>query len=244
MAPLIVVIGLIVLLRHGPGILETLVYATIAGCALVIALISTVLIRLALTARRMVRRWSRFWTPPAQRPVDWTASHRRFDALRAEYAGYECNPLAVLRLPALADVTVPSTARFVAAFATAQALHTEVPPPAAMASEYQAAVDTAVRAWQAATQAAERIRLAGLSPEERTSVQRVIKILTMAERTGHEAERHAAYTKALEELARLERTGRLQLPTPAMTTLYEASRTSLTATAVSHRSNVSEVVGG
>ena len=72
--------------------------------------------------------------PLAARPVArpdlvWARARDRFHALRAEYAAYECNTMEVLRIPALADVTVPSTARFVDAFAEAQALETDAMPP-------------------------------------------------------------------------------------------------------------------
>jgi hypothetical protein len=226
--PLVGVILLIVLWHAFPDPTKMIVYAVLVAMALVAALVVAALARLAGLLRRVVR-WSRAGVraPAAGRPVDWSASRVKFDALRAEYAGYECNPLAVLRLPALADVTVSSTARFVDAFAKAQALHTDQQPPSAMVEEYQRAVDAAWRAWQAAKDAAERIRLAGLSPKERASVQRVIKLLTLAERTGHDAERHAAYAKAREELATLDRAGLLRLPTPALATLDEASRASL-----------------
>src|SRR5262249_50115736 len=61
---------------------------------------------------------------------DWRATRARFAQLRSEYGQFECDPLAVLRLPALTDVNVPSTARFVDAFAKAQALDTDTEPPA------------------------------------------------------------------------------------------------------------------
>jgi len=140
------------------------------------------LVRLARSAGRR-----RFWQPPfptratpvpAPRPApdwraDWLAAHQRFAALRGEYGGYECDPLAVLRLPALADVTVPSTARFVDAFAEAQALDTDAVPPAEHAALFRNAVERAARAWQAARDAAERIQLAAdlwdsIEPEEMT----------------------------------------------------------------------------
>lgn len=161
--------------------------------------------------------------------AEWTAARRRFDTLRGEYAGYECDPLAVLRLPALADVSVPATARFVHAFAEAQALDTEQRPPPAHLRDYLRAVDAAERAWRAARDAAERIRLAGLSPAERSSVQRVIKLLTMAAGTGHEAERQSAYAKARDELMRLERAGTVTLPPPARFALDDRARGRLPA---------------
>jgi hypothetical protein len=229
----VALLALVVLWRIGPELLEMLAHSVLA--AMMLALAVAVLVRLVVLVRRVTRRRSKSGTRVPERPVDWRSSRRRFDALRAEYAGYECNPLAVLRLPALADVTVPSTARFVEAFAEAQALHTEQEPPAALAADYQRAVDAAWRAWRAARDAAERIRLAGLSPQERASVQRVIKLLTMAEKSGHDAERQAAYAKARDELAKLERSGLLHLPTPAMAALDEAARSSLTTTTTSSR---------
>jgi hypothetical protein len=159
----------------------------------------------------------------------WRAARERFDSLRGEYAAYECDPLAVLRLPALADVTVPATARFVDAFAEAQALDSEKPPPAEHLASFERAVDRAWRAWRAARDAAERIRLAGLSPEERSMVARVVKLLTMAESSGHDAERLAAYAKARDELAKLERAGNLHLPRPAAAALDDAARGRLPA---------------
>jgi hypothetical protein len=167
---------------------------------------------------------------PAEDPdAGWSAARKRFDGLRDEYAAFECDPLAVLRLPALADVTVPATARFVHAFAEAQALDTERRPPTEHLRSYLQAVAAASRAWQAAKDAAERIRLAGLSPTERSAVQRVIKLLTMAERTGNDAERQSAYAKARDELLRLERAGTITLPRLARFALDDRARGRLSA---------------
>jgi hypothetical protein len=207
---------------------------------LMMALAGAVTVTLVHRGRWM---WRRYWVapetaypapipPPRPAPdwrAEWRSARRRFEALRAEYASYECDPLAVLRLPALADVTVPSTARFVDAFAEAQALDTDQPPPTEHARAYRWSVDRAWQAWRAATDAAERIRLSGLSPEERASVQRVIKLLTVAKDSGNDAERLAAYAKARAELAKLERAGRITLPKPATAALDAAARPGLPA---------------
>jgi hypothetical protein len=185
-----------------------------------------------LVARRLVHRWLPPRAHPSSVPAgppDWSEVHRRFAGLRAEYAAHECDPLAVLRLPALTDVRTPSTARFVDAFAEAQALDTDQRPPPAHAAAYAAAVDRACRAWWAARDAADRIRLAGLSPDERSCVDRVVKLLTMAADTGHEAERLTAYARAREELVRLERTGAVTMPRPARVALDESLRGRLPA---------------
>ncbi|MGH3991197.1 MAG: hypothetical protein ACRDSN_01900, partial [Pseudonocardiaceae bacterium] len=133
---------------------------------------------------------------PAPQVPDWRATRARFAQLRSEYGQFECDPLAVLRLPALTDVTVPSTGRFVDAFAEAQALDTDTEPPAAHRARFATAVERAWSAWHAARDAAERIRLAGIPAPERATVQRAIKLLTMARDSDHDAERIAAYAKA------------------------------------------------
>ncbi|HEY3895098.1 MAG TPA: hypothetical protein VGL88_06990 [Pseudonocardiaceae bacterium] len=172
--------------------------------------------------------------PPArsareQAAPDWRATRARFAQLRSEYGQFECDPLEVLRLPALVDVTVPSTARFVDAFAEAQALDTDSEPSQAHCVRFATAVDRARRAWNAARDAAERIRLAGIPAEERATVQRAIKLLTMARDSDHDAERTAAYAKARTELAKLERTGTLRLPPAAAAALDNAARGQLPA---------------
>lgn len=160
-------------------------------------------------------------------PVDdgWTSALRRMRELSTEFAAYECDPLAVLRLPALADVSVPSTARFIDAFAEAQALQTDTAPPAQHAAEFGAAVDRAARAWDAAREAARRIRDSNLAPAERAVVERVIKMLTVARTSESEPERRVAYAKARSELAKLGST--LRLPVPAQAALDTAARSAL-----------------
>lgn len=187
--------------------------------------------------RARLRRGGAAGTAPLpQRPVAqprpdlvWAHARRRFDALRSAYAAYECDPMAVLRLPALSDVTVPSTGRFVEAFAEAQALETDAFPPESHATAFVVAVERAERAWRAARDAAERIRLSNLTPEERSAVERVIKLLTTARDSDNDAERLAAYARARNELARLDRAGVIHMPRTAQAALDVAGRGQLPA---------------
>ncbi|MCE0763925.1 hypothetical protein LWC35_13540 [Pseudonocardia kujensis] len=190
----------------------------------------------AITAHRAGRR--RPVPPPpvaAPRPQappapPWAQARARFDRLREEYTAYECDPMAVLRLPALADVSVPSTGRFVEAFAEAQALDTDHRPADRHHAEmFVAAVDRAVRAWEAARDAAERIRHSSLSATERASVERAIKLLTTARDSDNDAERLAAYAMARSELARLEKAGVVHLPRAAAAALENEGRGQLSA---------------
>lgn len=164
---------------------------------------------------------------PPRPDLVWARARDRFHALRAQYAAYECDTMAVLRLPALADVSVASTARFVDAFAEAQALETDTLPLDPHRGSFVGAVDRAERAWRAARDAAERIRLTGLSPAERGTVEKVIKLLTAARDTDSDPERQAAYTRARSELAKLDRAGALHLPRTAQEILDAAARGAL-----------------
>jgi hypothetical protein len=159
----------------------------------------------------------------------WARSRARFHTVCSEYAAFECDLMSVMRLPALADVTVPSTARFVEAFAEAQALETDAFPPGPHADRFIAAAERAERAWRAATEAAERIRLSGFSPAERGTVERVIKLLTTAFESANEPERLVAYGRARTELAKLSRAGKLHLPRPAQALLDAGARGALPA---------------
>ena len=67
---------------------------------------------------------------PPRPDLVWARARERFHALRARVRGASsATPMEVLRIPALADVSVASTARFVDAFAEAQALETDALPP-------------------------------------------------------------------------------------------------------------------
>lgn len=225
MAGLVSVVLAISMLFAGLVVLGAIVLVGMGGVAATRAVVRRTVKRLGLDFDAKEQR-----AEPAEQTspeTTWSQARDRFAALQAEYAGYECDPMAVLRLPALADVRVPSTARFVEAFAEAQALATDTPPPAEHAAAFAAAVDRAERAWEAARDAAERIRLSRLSPEERATVDRVVKLLTTARETDNEAERHAAYARARSELAKLDRSGVLRIPQPAQAALDAAARGAL-----------------
>lgn len=237
------------LVRRGVGPVPALVFVAVLASVAVLTMAVLTVVVLAqgvlfgvgaiVVVHHLRRRYRRAMyrhqpvTRPAPPPVrtqpggDWRATRARFAQLRSEYGQFECDPLAVLRLPALTDVTVPSTRRFVDAFAEAQALDTDTEPPADHRARYAAAVDRAWRAWQAARDAAERIRLAGIPEHERATVQRAIKLLTMAKNSDHDAERIAAYAKARAELAKLDRSGSVRLPPAAAAALDAAARSQL-----------------
>ncbi len=164
---------------------------------------------------------------PPRPDLVWQRARARFHTLRAEYAAFECDPMEVLRLPALADVSVGSTARFVDAFAEAQALETDEYPTSSHGAAFVTAVDHAERAWKAAREAAERIRLSGLSPAERSTVERVIKLLTTARDSDNDPERLAAYARARSELAKLDRAGVVHVPRTAQAALDAAAQGAL-----------------
>jgi hypothetical protein len=218
-------------IASGAVVVAGLVTLVVFGAALVLA--STTALRLLRLRRRVVRARRRAAELARTHSREagerrWAEAHHRMARLQADYAGFECDALAVLRLPALADVRVAATARFVDAFAEAQALDTDRRPAPEYAERYVDAVDRACRAWRAARESAERIRLSGLAPDERARVDRVIKLLTMARDTAHDAERVAAYAKARDELARLDLAGSIALPPAARAVLDINARGVLT----------------
>jgi hypothetical protein len=85
----------------------------------------------------------------------WHLARRRFADLQAEYAAFEADRFAVAARPALADVTVPATARFVQALGDAEFLATDTEPAGPRRAQFSAAVDRAVEAWESAQRVAE-----------------------------------------------------------------------------------------
>ncbi len=217
------------------ALLITAIAASIAAAIAFIAVIGAVVgpallvggTTFVVVRHRRRRALTRAAAAPPRPP--WEDAHERFAALAAAYAAHECDPMAVLHRPALSDVRVPSTARFVDAFSHAQALDTDAHPGDEHAAAYATAVDAAERAWRAATEAADRIRLSGLSADERASVERVIKLLTVARDSGNEAERLAAYSRARSELHRLDAAGVVHVPGLATAALERAARGALPA---------------
>ena len=229
MAPFVAIAIAILGLTVAAGIIAGIVMLNVFP-AVAVGLVGVAALR--NRRRRALRRGGAAGTVPLPaRPAApprpdrvWARARDRFHSLRAEYAGYECDPMEVLRIPALADVSVASTARFVDAFAEAQALETDALPPEEHRGSFVRAVDKAERAWRAARDAAERIRLSGLSPAERSTVERVIKLLTTARDSDSDPERLTAYAKARAELAKLDRAGVIHLPRTAHAVLDAAGR--------------------
>lgn len=179
-------------------------------------------------ARSVVRQADSRVTPAVLAP-GFLAVRARLGRLAAAYATYESDPLRVLRLPALADVRVPATARFVDDLAAAMVLDVDGPSDQVAVDRFNAAVSQAERSWQAARETALRIHDASIPPAERAAVSRVLTLLNVARRTPIEGERLAAYAKARSELARLEAAGAVRLPRAAQLALAERARRELTS---------------
>jgi hypothetical protein len=207
--------------------------------AIPVPLVVGVLLWTAFRLRRHGHRRARFAAgtaplprrpaPPPRRDLAWAAARKRFTTLRGEYAAHECDPMAVLRLPALSDVSVPSTARFVDAFAEANALRTEEFPGSAYAERFVDAVERAEQAWTAAVEAAERTRDARFAPGERRLIGQVETLLEVAASSLYESERRTAYQQARRKLAELERRTGWRVPRPAALELEHRARGVLVA---------------
>lgn len=84
----------------------------------------------------------------------WQSAVRCLAVTAGQFAAYECDPVAVLRHPELADVTRPATARFIHAFTEANALATDEYPGVKHAERFIPAAQRAQRSWQDAVDAA------------------------------------------------------------------------------------------
>ena len=82
-------------------------------------------------------------------------ARERFAALCTEWAAFEADRRAVGRRPALVDVSVPATARFVDAYREAEGLLNAPEGAAPRPDEVLGAVDRAVHAWREAQRVAD-----------------------------------------------------------------------------------------
>jgi hypothetical protein len=159
----------------------------------------------------------------------WDAAVARHAETARAYAAFECDPEAVLHRPALADVTEPATGRFVDAFAEATALSTDAYPGPQSGERFVQAAEAAARAWQAAVDAADRVRTARFAPGERALLEQTLALLTLARSSPHEAERRSAYERARRRLRDLERRTGWALPRPAGELIASRARGALRA---------------
>lgn len=208
---------------HGGGGLELLL--PLLPALLMVLLLLMPLLRLGTTASRADDAGS--WIPPGLRGR-WHAAVARHAEVARSFAAYECDPGAVLRLPALADVRQPATARFIDAFTAAAALQTDRYPGKATAEAFTAASERAVRAWAAALDAAERWRRAQFQPGEQTLLDQAATLLTLARNTPHAGERASAYRRTAQHLAELDRRCGWSLPPRTADVLQQETRAALT----------------
>lgn len=168
---------------------------------------------------------------PAPDPLRarWVKAVERHRRTSVAYAAFECDPHAALRLPALADVTQPTTAHFIDAFAEAGALLTERFPPRPYAQQFVDAAERAGAAWEAARAAAGRIRDARFSFDDRAAIDHIRALLAIADRSAYEPERESALRHARRRLAALEKHTGWRLPEPAALALTERARPALPA---------------
>jgi hypothetical protein len=167
--------------------------------------------------------------PASWWPGRWEQAVQRYRATAQAYAEFECDLQALLRLPALADVEQPATARFVDAFAEANALRTEQFPGPAYAQRFAGAVERAEQAWRAAVDAAEHKRDARFAPSERRLIAKVQTLLEVAASSRYESERRTAYQQAQRRLAELARRTGWRLPRRAAEELDHRARGMLEA---------------
>lgn len=145
----------------------------------------------------------------------WNAALAQHGRTAQAFAAFECDPMAALERPALADVSQPATARFVDAFAEASALLTDDYPGEVPGALFVEAAERCARAWTAAVDAADRVRAQRFAPGERALLDQAVKLLALADSTAYEAERRSAYRHARQRLDELAARSGWALPRPA-----------------------------
>ena len=169
LAVLLVVLSPVVFLGVwvADGTMDGLGSALLAAVADLVAALIAAVAATVLVARRGVRRvrsvvvghpGGRAGRLAAHGSARWTLARDRFAVLQREYARVESDPREVAARPALVDVSVPATGRFVEALADAQELVTQTEPAEPRHRErFAAAVDRAVAAWDEACRTAEAL---------------------------------------------------------------------------------------
>ncbi|MFC5061471.1 hypothetical protein [Actinomycetospora atypica] len=155
------------------GTLEGLGVALLAAVADLVAAAVAAVVATVLAAQRGVRRVrtvvlghpdGREGRLDEHRHARWVLARDRFAALQRDYAAFESDPRAVAARPALVDVTVTTTARFVEALADAHYLATPTEPGGPRREEFVAAVDRAVTAWDDARRTADALARGAARP--------------------------------------------------------------------------------
>ncbi len=169
LAALLVVLVPVVLLGAwvgGAGLGEAL----LAAVADLVAAVIAAAVATVMLARRGIRRVrsvvlghpdGRVGRLAEHGAARWVLARDRFAALQREYAGVETDPREIAARPALVDVSVPATARFVEALAEAHDLLTSTEPAdPGHRDRFVGAVDRAVAAWAEARRTAEALAAA------------------------------------------------------------------------------------
>lgn len=148
------------------GTLDGLVPAFLAALVDLAAAVVAAVVATVLAARRGITRvrtvvsghpQGRAGRMAEYQAARWSVARERFAALQREYAAFEADPTAVAARPALTDVTVPATARFVEAYGDAQFLLTDTEPSGPRREEFAGAVDRAVASWHEAQRTADAL---------------------------------------------------------------------------------------
>ncbi|GLZ44972.1 hypothetical protein Acsp06_11570 [Actinomycetospora sp. NBRC 106375] len=159
----------------GAGDLEGLGAALLAAVADLVAAAIAAIVATVIALRRGITRvrtvvhghpQGRMGRLDEHDTARWHLAKKRFAALQAEYAAFEADRMAVAARPALADVTVPATARFVQALSDAEFLATDTEPSGPRRAEFSAAVDRAAAAWKDAQRVAEGLSHAAQARRE------------------------------------------------------------------------------
>lgn len=194
------------------GTLEGIGTALLAALADLVAAVIAATTATVIATRRGVRRVrtvvlghpeGRAGRLDEHRAARWALARDRFAALQREYAAFESDPGAVAARPALVDVRVTTTARFVEALADAGYLATPTEPAGPRREEFVAAVDRAVAAWDDARAAADALAGTGGAPQDAATLPpRAAGGGTVHDGTGNGTANGTEYTEVADAVRR------------------------------------------
>lgn len=154
-----------------------------------------------------------------RRDREWKAFFVRHDAVKAQWAEYELDPLKMLEFPLMSDMSIRETSKAQEALRTANALRpekvSEVRNEKARDSDYAKAVVSAETTFSAAEHYAKKIKWNRFSRVDRKRLEKAQALIRLALNDGAtEAERQTAYRQLVKEI-----NGLIILPTITLKTI-------------------------
>ncbi|MCH5642676.1 MULTISPECIES: hypothetical protein [unclassified Gordonia (in: high G+C Gram-positive bacteria)] len=165
----------------------------------------------------------------------WEEATRRHDKVLSDYAAYELDPAALLRYPAITDVTVETTQNFHLALDDATALRTDrYPGSRSRADAYQQSVAALRRAWIACEAYGKKVGSGYLEPGDQEDLDTALKLYRHAASSTTPAEQATYYGRVRDIVTSMADRGGLRPPEAAVEELKAVTRRAIEAGEPTH----------